>query len=89
MVGMVGMPLYYSLLLDLSVFSMKVSDIILVCGLMLTQLGRLLLASSRSSWRAVYGIADTWFFLFDDGLYAAAAESVALPLMTLRACCCP
>ena len=42
--GMVGMPLYYSLLSDLSVFSMKVSAIILVCGRMLTQLGRYLLA---------------------------------------------
>ena len=41
---MVCMPLYYSLLLDLSVFSMKVSAIILVCGRMLTQLGRYLLA---------------------------------------------
>ena len=30
--GMVGMPLYYSLLLDLSVFSMQVSAIVLVCG---------------------------------------------------------
>ena len=41
---MVGMLLYYSLLLDLSVFSMKVSAIVLVCGRMLTQLGRYLLA---------------------------------------------
>ena len=30
--GMVGIFLYYSLLLDLSVFSMKVSAFVLVCG---------------------------------------------------------
>ena len=30
--GMIGMLLYYSLLLDLAVFSMKVSAFVLVCG---------------------------------------------------------
>ena len=42
--GMIGMLLYYSLLLDLAVFSMKVSAFVLVCGRMLTQLGLYLLA---------------------------------------------